>query len=54
MSACRHPPLYERILELAESRHLRPTITHHFVLAEEALPLIAQSSLRFRIRETLA
>jgi hypothetical protein len=25
MSACRHPPLCERILELAESRHVRPT-----------------------------
>jgi DNA-binding transcriptional LysR family regulator len=38
-----HPPLYERILELADRKHVQPTIIHHCVLAEEALPFIAQS-----------
>jgi DNA-binding transcriptional LysR family regulator len=38
-----HPPLYERIVELAESRNIKPATIHHFVVPEEALPFIAQS-----------
>lgn len=38
-----HPPLYERILELAKSKNVHPSTIHHCVMAEEALPFLAQA-----------
>jgi hypothetical protein len=46
-----HPPLYDVIMKLAESRKVAPTKVHHITAPEEAYPFIADgSSLAFFVK----
>jgi DNA-binding transcriptional LysR family regulator len=38
-----HPPLYDSILLLAQTRAISPTKIHHVITAEEAFPFVARS-----------
>ena len=39
-----HPPLYDAIMKLAESRKIAPAKIHHITVPEEAFPFVADSS----------
>jgi DNA-binding transcriptional LysR family regulator len=39
-----HPPLYDAIMKLAESRKITPAKIHHITAPEEAFPFVADSS----------
>lgn len=46
-----HPPLYDAIMKLAESRKIAPAKIHHITAPEEAYPFIADgSSLAFFVK----
>lgn len=35
-----HPPLYDRLMQLADERHVRPRSLHHMIDPEEAFPFM--------------
>ena len=37
-----HPPVYQRIMALAESEQIRPTTIHHILNADEAFQLVSE------------